>query len=61
MPSQPAHQIPGVYHRKIGDIVVTTISDGYLDGNLEVMRNVDLDRARQILTDAFRPARASRS
>ena len=55
--SQPAQQIPGVYHRKIGDIVVSTISDGYLDGNLDVMRNVDLDKARQILTDAFRPAR----
>ena len=57
MNPQPAAQIPGVYHRKIGDIVVTTISDGYLDGTLEVMRNVDLEKARQILTDAFRPAR----
>ncbi len=57
MNPQPPHQIPGVYHRKIGDIVVTTISDGYLDGTLEVMRNVDVEKARQILTDAFRPAR----
>jgi glyoxylase-like metal-dependent hydrolase (beta-lactamase superfamily II) len=54
---QPAQQTPGVYHRKIGDIVVTTISDGYLDGNLEVMRNVDLDKAHAILREAFRPAR----
>ena len=51
MNPQPAAQIPGVYHRRIGDIVVTTISDGYLDGTLEVMRNVDLEKARQILTD----------
>lgn len=50
-------QIPGIYHRKIGDILVTAVSDGYLDGTLDVMRNVDLDKARQILTDAFRPAR----
>src|SRR5438046_4698503 len=57
MNPQPAQQIPGVYHRKIGDIVVTTISDGYLDGTLEVMRNVDIEKARQILSDAFRPAR----
>ena len=57
MKPQPAAQIPGVYHRKIGDIVVTTISDGYLDGTLEVMRNVDVEKARQILTDVFRPAR----
>jgi glyoxylase-like metal-dependent hydrolase (beta-lactamase superfamily II) len=53
----PAQQIPGIYHRKIGDIVVTAISDGYLDGNLEVMRNVDVEKARQLLQDAFRPAR----
>ncbi len=57
MNSAPVHQIPGVYHRKIGDIVVTTISDGYLDGTLDVMRNVDLEKASQILRDAFRPAR----
>ena len=57
MNPQPENQIPGIYHRKIGDIVVTAISDGYLDGNLEVMRNVDVEKARQILTDAFRPAR----
>ena len=57
MPPQATQQIPGVYHRKIGDIVVTAISDGYLDGNLEVMRNVDVEKARQLLQDAFRPAR----
>jgi glyoxylase-like metal-dependent hydrolase (beta-lactamase superfamily II) len=57
MTSQPAQQIPGVYHRKVGDIVVTAISDGYLDGSLDVMRNVDLDKAHQLLRDAFRPAR----
>jgi glyoxylase-like metal-dependent hydrolase (beta-lactamase superfamily II) len=57
MAPQPTQQIPGVYHRKIGDIVVTAISDGYLDSNLEVMRNVDLDKAHQILREAFRPAR----
>jgi glyoxylase-like metal-dependent hydrolase (beta-lactamase superfamily II) len=57
MPSQPAQQIPGLYHRRIGDIIVTAVSDGYLDGNLEVMRNVDLDKAHAILAAAFRPAR----
>jgi len=57
MTPQPVRQIPGVYHRKIGDIVVTAISDGFLDGNLDVMRNVDLEKLQQILRDAFRPAR----
>jgi glyoxylase-like metal-dependent hydrolase (beta-lactamase superfamily II) len=53
----PQQQIGGIYHRRVGDIVVTAISDGFLDGNLEVLRNIDHDEARQILTDAFRPAR----
>jgi glyoxylase-like metal-dependent hydrolase (beta-lactamase superfamily II) len=53
----PEQQIPGVYHRRIGDIVVTGISDGYLDGTLDVLRNISQDEARQILTDSFRPAR----
>jgi glyoxylase-like metal-dependent hydrolase (beta-lactamase superfamily II) len=54
---QPAQQIPGIYHRRVGDIVVTAVSDGYLDGSLDVMRNVDLDAAHRLLRDAFRPAR----
>ena len=46
MKSQPAAQIPGVYHRRIGDIVVTTISDGYLDGTLDV--NIHLPPQHQL-------------
>ncbi len=53
----PTAQIPGVYHRRIGDITVTAISDGFLDGNLEVLKNITQDEARQILADNFRPAR----
>ncbi len=53
----PQQQIPGVYHRRVGDIVVTTISDGFLDGALDVLRNIDPEDARQILTESFRPAR----
>jgi glyoxylase-like metal-dependent hydrolase (beta-lactamase superfamily II) len=57
MKKVPEKQIPGVYHRRVGDITVTAVSDGFLDGNLEVLRNVDQEEARQILTDNFRPAR----
>ncbi len=53
----PQQQIPGVYHRRVGDIVVTAISDGFLDGTIELMRNITADEARQILTASFRPAR----
>ena len=53
----PVQQIPGVYHRKIGDVVVTAISYGYIDGNLDLLKNVEVDQARAILVDAFRPVR----
>ena len=57
MLNAPQQQIPGVYHRRVGDIVVSAISDGFLDGTLEVLRNISQDEARQILTENFRPAR----
>lgn len=57
MAAAPDRQIPGVYHHKVGDIVVTAISDGFLDGNLDVLRNIEQDEARAILTANFRPAR----
>lgn len=57
MSEAPTEQIPGVYHRRIGDIVVTSISDGYLDGNLDVLKNIDQEEGRRMLADVFRPAR----
>ncbi|MGE3917754.1 MAG: MBL fold metallo-hydrolase [Hyphomicrobiaceae bacterium] len=53
----PEKQIPGLYHRRVGDITVTAVSDGFLDGNLDVLRNIEKEEARQILADSFRPAR----
>ncbi len=48
-------QIPGVYHRRIGEILVTAISDGVLQGSLEVLQNITLEEAKTHLTEAFRP------
>ena len=53
----PQQQVPGVFHRRVGDIVVTALSDGYLDGALDVLRNISQEEARQILIDNFQPAR----
>jgi glyoxylase-like metal-dependent hydrolase (beta-lactamase superfamily II) len=53
----PQQQVPGVHHRKVGDIVVTAISDGFLDGSLDVLRNIEPEEARKILAESFRPAR----
>jgi glyoxylase-like metal-dependent hydrolase (beta-lactamase superfamily II) len=56
MVAVPTRQIPGVYQRRIGDIVVTAISDGYLDGVYEFMREITPQDAESILKSAFRPA-----
>lgn len=53
----PQQQVPGVYHRRINDIVVTCVSDGYLDGVVEVLQNIPHDHARRMLAEAFRPGR----
>lgn len=53
----PSQQIAGVYHRRIGDIVVTALSDGYLDGTIEVLQNIAPGDASRMLDDAFRPGR----
>ncbi len=53
----PTQQIPGVYHRRIGDIVVTALSDGYLDGAIEVLQNIEPAHATKMLTDRFLPGR----
>ena len=49
MVQAPTHQIPGVYHRRVGDIVVTALSDGYLDGRVDVLQNITSDDATRML------------
>jgi len=56
LPEVPSAQIPGVYRRRIGDIVVTAISDGYLDASYDFMRNITPQDAERILKEAYRPA-----
>lgn len=51
----PSTQIPGVYRRKIGDIVVTAISDGYLNASYDFTRNITPQDAEAILKEAYRP------
>jgi glyoxylase-like metal-dependent hydrolase (beta-lactamase superfamily II) len=48
-------QIPGIYHRRIGDIVVTSLSDGTLERSLELLRSVTVEEAQDLLRQAFRP------
>lgn len=51
----PQKQVPGVYHRRVGDIIVTALSDGYVDAPYTVMRIAPQD-ADAILARHFRPS-----
>ncbi len=51
----PEHQVAAVMHRRIGDITVTTLSDGYLEGSMAVMQNITVEDSSAMLRAAFRP------
>ena len=46
----PRTQIAGVYHRRIGDVLVTGLSDGYVDMGYGIFRNIPAEETRAILT-----------
>ncbi|MEZ5855895.1 MAG: MBL fold metallo-hydrolase [Hyphomicrobiaceae bacterium] len=54
MPHQPDRQIAPIYRRRIGEIVVTAVSDGTLTRTHEMMRGVPADEAKGHLDRAFR-------
>lgn len=54
MITPPAQQIPGMYHRRIGDITVTALSDGVTIRDHEMMNDVAKDEAARHLKAAFR-------
>ncbi|MDN3567860.1 MBL fold metallo-hydrolase [Paeniroseomonas aquatica] len=51
----PTQQVAAVYHRRVGDITITAIGDGHLDGSMAVIQNIPAEEAAQLLRDAFRP------
>jgi glyoxylase-like metal-dependent hydrolase (beta-lactamase superfamily II) len=55
MVKSPTAQIPGVYHVRIGDIVVTALSDGHVERTPEMLRDITIEDAERLLADAFRP------
>jgi glyoxylase-like metal-dependent hydrolase (beta-lactamase superfamily II) len=61
MPSIPIRQVPGVYHRRLGDILVTGLADGYLSMPLEALQNITGPDAASLLAREARicPPRVS--
>ena len=47
-------QTPGVYRRRIGDALVTTINDGFLDITFDILRGATPADMQGLMRDAFR-------
>ena len=47
-------QIAGVYHRKVGDVLVTGLSDGYVDMGYGIFRNIPEEETKAILAREHR-------
>lgn len=54
MTALPDRQIAGAYHRRVGDIVVTAVSDGFFTTDREMTRNLTRPELNDALVAAFR-------
>ncbi|MBR0673397.1 MBL fold metallo-hydrolase [Neoroseomonas soli] len=55
MPTPPTEQVPAIHHRRVGDITLTAVSDGFLDGSMSVLQNISPEEASDMLRAVFRP------
>jgi glyoxylase-like metal-dependent hydrolase (beta-lactamase superfamily II) len=51
---EPARQTPGIFHRRLGELTVTVLNDGYLDGSFDIVTNIGKDEAERLEAGAFR-------
>ncbi len=54
--SDQVEQVPGLYRRRVGNLVVTAVNDGFLDLPLEAMQGIEPRQASALLTGHFRRA-----
>lgn len=55
MAQLPQSQVPGVYHRRVGDILLTTLEDGFQDAPMASVVNIAPEEAVAMMHAAFRP------
>jgi glyoxylase-like metal-dependent hydrolase (beta-lactamase superfamily II) len=56
MSTVPDHQVPSVYRRRVGEIVVTALGDGHLDADVGVLQRISREEIDRILSESFRPS-----
>jgi glyoxylase-like metal-dependent hydrolase (beta-lactamase superfamily II) len=52
----PDRQVPGLHHRRVGEILVAAVSVGFLNGSLAALQNIEDGDAARLLSEAFRPS-----
>lgn len=45
----PSRQVPAVYHRRLGDLLISAVSDGYIDPSLDVVQVVSEAEVRRLI------------
>jgi glyoxylase-like metal-dependent hydrolase (beta-lactamase superfamily II) len=55
MPQPPAQQVPAIHHRRVGDIALSVVSDGFLEGSMAVLQNISVEDSSAMLRAVFRP------
>ncbi len=55
MTEPPTQQVPAIHHRRVGDIVLTVVSDGFLEGSMAVLQNISVEDSSDMLRAVFRP------
>ena len=55
MTEQPDVQAPALNRRRVGDYIVTYLSDGFLDGSFGYLQGIDEGDAKAMLAAAHRP------
>ncbi len=58
MTIQPDVQAPALNRRRVGDYVVTYLSDGFLDGSFGYFQGIEASEAEAMLKAAHRPTKA---
>ncbi len=51
----PIQQVPGLYRSRIGDALVTTVNDGFLDCPAEIWNGASQEQLGETAADNFRP------
>jgi glyoxylase-like metal-dependent hydrolase (beta-lactamase superfamily II) len=51
---RPSHQVPGIHHKAVGDMLVTALNDGMFEGSFAMLEGFDANSAEALHRERFR-------